>query len=478
MWEILCGALVAWFSVKRPNASFHMSDFVRDHPDLAKAVTFAGLLILFVAFVRIPGDANFPGATALVPVIATMLIIIGGSNQASNLGLLSNKILVWFGLISYPLYLWHWPILAFGHIMYFEAPPLDFRIIAVIVSIVFAWLTVKLVERPIRFGGQHSRFKVLGVSGAIATLGLVGILVSRSNFSETHTFEKLAIAREDAHAVGSSLNWYRGKNDWLFLGNSSEDEVAKLKLAMVPSEEELNDLAATFTRITETNAKNGIKTVLFVAPNKSSIYPEFLPDEVKPSSTKYISFFLSKLRKVPDLLVYDPTSDLLQAKKTEGFLYWKTDTHWNNKGAFLTFAGFSEQLQIPIPDVEFKAGAPHRGDLIDVSQLKNFPIPTDDTWEVVWKEQPIWSESEIPNQRETSFGKVTRVTNDKATSNQSVWVVGDSSSTFLRQYFNATFEEVLYAGHWKQMLPKLPDEINKAEKKPDLVVVIKTERTF
>ena len=478
MWEILCGALVAWFTVERPNSTFQLSDFLRDRPELAKAATFAGKLILVLAFITISGDANFPGAWALVPVVATMLIIIGGSNHANDRDLWSNKILVWFGLISFPLYLWHWPILSFGRILYFDTPPLKFRIIAIVVSILLAWLTVKLIEKPIRFGRQYSLLKVFGVSGAIGSLALAGVIVSRSDFSETHTFDKLAIERKDEHAVGSSLRWFRGKSDWLFLGNSSEETVAKLKLAKVPSEEELNAIVATFNRISETSIKNKVKTILIVAPDKSSVYPEFLPDEVKPSATKYISFFTSRLNKVPNLLVYNSTNDLLQAKKTEGFLYWKTDTHWNNKGAFLTFAGFSKLAETPIPEIDFKMGGPHPGDLITISELPKFPVPNDDNWDVVWKNQPVWTEAEVPNQETTPFGKATIVTNDQAPSNQTVWVVGDSFVGPLKQYFNATFSQVYYAGHWKQMLDKLPDEINKAEKKPDLVVIVKVERSF
>jgi hypothetical protein len=173
-----------------------------------------------------------------------------------------------------------------------------------------------------------------------------------------------------------------------------------------------------------------------------------------------------------------PTNDLLLAKDKEGLLYWKTDTHWNNKGAFLAFTGFSKLLNLPPPNVSFKQGETHSGDLIGISKLKNFPLDPQDNWEVVWKDNPIWIEKEIPNEQKTTFGHATLVSNDKPISDQYVWVVGDSFASALKQYFNVTFSKVRYVGHWGQKLTTLPDEIDKAEKKPDLIVVVRVERSF
>jgi len=64
-----------------------------------------------------------------------------------NRTILSNKIAVWFGLISFPLYLWHWPLLSFARIVESEVPSRNIRISAVVLSIVLAWLTFRLVEQ-------------------------------------------------------------------------------------------------------------------------------------------------------------------------------------------------------------------------------------------------------------------------------------------------------------------------------------------
>lgn len=217
---------------------------------------------------------------------------------------------------------------------------------------------------------------------------------------------------------------------------------------------------------------------MIVGPDKSNIYSEYLPEELHPSTKKYSNFFLDKLKKVPNLTVYNPTDDFLNAKKSEGILYWMTDTHWNNKGAFLAYSGFANLLGLPIPQVEFKQGAIHSGDLINISKLKDFPLHAEDNWDVIWKDKLMWTESDIPDEQKTSFGSAKVVSNQNPLSSKYVWVVGDSFTGSLKQYFNATFKEVRYVGHWNDKLKDLPADLAKVDRKPDMVIIVRVERTF
>jgi hypothetical protein len=306
----------------------------------------------------------------------------------------------------------------------------------------------------------------------------IGLFVSRADFSDSHTFEKLSIKRKDEHAIGSSLAWYRGKDDWLFLGNAYNNTVAKLKLATIPNDNQIESTKEAFAKIATEGSKHNTKIVLIVAPDKSSIYPEYLPDGLVPSTKKYASFFLDKLKEVPNLVVYDPTKDLLTLKISEGILYWKTDTHWNHKGAFLAYSGFSKVLDLPFPNIEFRNSTTHTGDLIWISRLKDFPLHAEDNWEAIWKNSPAWTEKEIKNEQKTAFGSATVVTNQKPLSDQYIWVVGDSFAVYLKPYFNATFKEVRYVGHWENKLNDLPSDLAKAEKKPEMIVFVRVERSF
>lgn len=172
-WELLCGSLLAWltlykkdaFTSIKSNIDFWLSRVVysekqdSDGKTLANVLSFVGLLLLLYGFWRINKELSFPGKWALVPVLGAVIIITAGSKAWVNRTILSNKLAVWFGLISFPLYLWHWPILSFARIVESEVPSRNIRIAAVVLSIVLAWLTYKLVERPLRFG-NYSKVKV------------------------------------------------------------------------------------------------------------------------------------------------------------------------------------------------------------------------------------------------------------------------------------------------------------------------------
>ena len=144
-----------------------------DGKTLANVLSFIGLLLLLYGFWRINKELSFPGKWALVPVLGAVLIITAGSKAWVNRTILSNKVAVWFGLISFPLYLWHWPILSFARIVEGEVPSRNIRIAAVVLSIALAWLTYKLIERPLRFG-KHSKSKVTALVVLMTIVGYVG----------------------------------------------------------------------------------------------------------------------------------------------------------------------------------------------------------------------------------------------------------------------------------------------------------------
>jgi peptidoglycan/LPS O-acetylase OafA/YrhL len=490
-WELLCGTLLAWFSLYKRNSSSYIRDRIdgflsslsfgdkqiKDGKTLANFISFFGLFALAYGFWQINDGLSFPGYWALMPVAGTVLIISAGPMAWVNRIILSSKVAVWFGLISFPLYLWHWPIFSFGRIIYDEAPPVEFKLLGVALSILLSSLTVKLIEKPFRFGNQRTGLKVATLSGLVISLGLVGFVVSKTDISHSHTHQELPIKRSE-HAIGPSLAWYRGKEDWLYLGNAYDNTVAKLKLTNTPTERQIKATKELFSKIAIAGSQVNTRVVLIVAPNKSSIYPEYLPDELVPSTKKYSSFFFDEIKNIPNLTVYDPTSDLLSLKKSEGFLYFMTDTHWNNKGAFLTYAGFSKLLGLAAPQVEFHHGSTYSGDLIDISKLKDFPLHAEDNWDVVYKNKPVWTEKGIQSEQYTSFGSASVVTNEMPLSSKYIWVIGDSFTGALRQYFNATFKEVRYVGHWGHILNDLPLDLAKADKKPDMIVVVRVERSF
>jgi peptidoglycan/LPS O-acetylase OafA/YrhL len=470
-WELLCGSLLAWFTLYKKSAIIDKT--------IANFTSLIGAMLLVCGFLLINKELNFPGMLALIPVLGAVLIIFSGPKSWINHKILSNKIAVWFGLISFPIYLWHWPLLSFATISNGKTPDDKIRIAAVFLSIVLAWLTVKFIEKPFRYGNRKHLLKIAVLCGLIFVIGVSGLVINKVDLSKFKEHKIFGVKRKDlGHAIGDSLMWYKGKEDWLFLGNSYDDTVAKLKLAIVPSEADVEVVKENFSNLTKVAVKSNTKVVLFIGPNKSTIYPEYLPDELVPSKKRYVSFFLDDLKTIPNLTVYDPANYLINSKKSEGILYWMTNTHWNDKGAFLSYLGFAKLFNFPVPNVEFKHGSTHSGDLIEISKLKNFPLHAEDNWDVVWKNKPIWTENKIPNEQKTTFGFAKIVINKNPLLDKYIWIVGDSFAGSLEQYFNATFKEVRYIGHWADKLEDLPNYLEKVDRKPDMIIVVRVERSF
>ena len=144
----------------------------------------------------------------------------------------------------------------------------------------------------------------------------------------------------------------------------------------------------------------------------------------------------------------------------------------------MAYSGFSKTLGLPVPKITFEHGSTHSGDLINIAKLTEFPLHAEDNWNVIWANKPEWTEAEIPNQEKTAFGVASIVKNQNSLSDKYIWVVGDSFTSSLRKYFNATFREVRYVGHWSRKLKELPDDLARADRKPDIVVIVRVERSF
>ena len=179
LWELLVGSVLAWLFLYR-------STFFAISSRNANLITIIGLSILLISVFFISEKLKFPSYWAAFPIFGAVLVIISGSKGVVSRLLLTNPIVVWFGLISYPLYLWHWPIFSYLHIIEGGMPNLYVSLSAILVSILFAWLTYKLIEKGIRKRKVSNRLSVTLIT-LVLFLGILGLLVNfgliRSNVS-------------------------------------------------------------------------------------------------------------------------------------------------------------------------------------------------------------------------------------------------------------------------------------------------------
>jgi len=140
-WELLAGcALARVDSTAAASRSRNTNNIM----------AFSGIALIVGAAVALDKNVAFPGWWALLPTAGAVLIIAAGSGAWFNRNVLARRWVVAVGLISYPLYLWHWPLLSFARILAITPPSRGLRIAAVLAGFVLAALTYKLVEKPIR----------------------------------------------------------------------------------------------------------------------------------------------------------------------------------------------------------------------------------------------------------------------------------------------------------------------------------------
>lgn len=163
-WELLAGAGLAvasrggtWQRRMRANAS---------------ALSGLGLLLCAVSCFGLNPQLAFPGWWALLPVLGAVSIIAAGRGWV-NRHLLAHPSAVWFGRISYALYLWHWPLLSFVTVIAGGTASSAVRAGVVLVSVALAWLTTFAVERPVRFG-PPARWKIVAPCVLMIGIGYLG----------------------------------------------------------------------------------------------------------------------------------------------------------------------------------------------------------------------------------------------------------------------------------------------------------------
>jgi len=170
-WELGLGAAVALLEERRV-----LAGFLTQGRRSAAAAT--GFLAIAVAVASFSDSTPFPGVAALLPVIGSALLLLAGAGDSHALTRwLASPPLVRLGLISYPLYLWHWPVLVclrYGH----RFPATSLGTLGIVgISALLAELTYRYVETPIRKGkALRSPSALVGTSAAAAlALAVFGI---------------------------------------------------------------------------------------------------------------------------------------------------------------------------------------------------------------------------------------------------------------------------------------------------------------
>jgi peptidoglycan/LPS O-acetylase OafA/YrhL len=202
-WELLLGVVVAF--ALEPDATG-----LPRQPVLPNTLSIAGVLLIAYAMLMFDDQTPFPSLYSLVPTVGTALVLYAADNRTLAGRLLGLPLFVGIGLISYSLYLWHQPLLAFARILSDAGPTPAVRIGLLGLAFVLAWLSWRFVEKPVRNRTFLSRPLLFGAalvcSCVFAALGWAAV---RSG----------GFARRMPPAYTAELSYFRdqtnGRKKWL-----------------------------------------------------------------------------------------------------------------------------------------------------------------------------------------------------------------------------------------------------------------------
>ena len=168
-WELLVGSLLAFLNFSNRSGS-----------KVEQTMSLIGFFMIIGGIAFINEGHSYPSWRAIFPVLGTALMIYGGPSAYINKHIISNKAFVWVGLISYPLYLFHWPIFSFIKILDCDENESLYKIIGIILSFLLATLTYYCIEKKVR----HSKSRLVSIILVILFIivGIFGVIIWKKAF--------------------------------------------------------------------------------------------------------------------------------------------------------------------------------------------------------------------------------------------------------------------------------------------------------
>lgn len=177
-WELLIGAALAYITLYKQLTIHRALNFISknihiNEKTLKHLASIIGLLLIISGALLTTESKLFPGWWALFPTIGAFLIIFSGETAWVNSKILSNKLMTAIGHISYPLYLWHWPLLSFSRIIKGEIST-KLTLLLLILCTCLSYLTYRCLETPFR---KKTNFAAIPLLSAMTPVIIIGICV-------------------------------------------------------------------------------------------------------------------------------------------------------------------------------------------------------------------------------------------------------------------------------------------------------------
>lgn len=261
-----------------------------------------------------------------------------------------------------------------------------------------------------------------------------------------------------------------GRDNWLFY--KAENSISNFQNAVLFSQEELEAIEQSLIYKKQWFQKHGIEFYVMVAPDKNRIYGEFFPKHINKlgsiSKIEQLKAFLAKNGNDSIIYLYNE----LMAEKKNGLLYWKTDTHWNEYGAFIGYTRLMQEIIKKFPyiqpltqdDFTITLELPtYRQDLMCKLQIDG-SLYKDTLYKTLHPKQP-YTFQYIKNE-------ATKCIITHSSKPLKVIVFRDSFTTSMVPFISETFGAVEYI--WTHDMKGFQEKI--LSDKPDIVIHVLVER--
>lgn len=266
-----------------------------------------------------------------------------------------------------------------------------------------------------------------------------------------------------------------GKEGWLFIKDKMQgNAIANYTGEDLLNEEELNKLVGNVLANKKYLDDMGIEFVVMIAPNKSRVYPEYMPDYLgEPADNYAVKQIVDALTNNTDVRVVYDYDALMEAKNSltsQGInVYHKVDTHWNKAGAYVGARQLLKELGVSIPDITsneitIEAMQNEEADLAGMLHMKNDFINEESDYSV--KGYASSNVALVQN----DFNEVIEYTSD-AKDDRCVYMIRDSFATAMGEYVGSQFARVYMRHNASYTAADL------LEVKPDVVVIEVAERS-
>ena len=199
-WELMAGAIVALYQLKG-------KQFFKTKPNVSRLISNFGMAMIIIAIILGDKSTRHPGLLTLLPVVGTALLIAFGREPSLTSRLLSNKLLVAIGKLSYGLYLWHFPILALWRVdKGTELSGIE-TTAAMVLTFACSYLMWKFAETPFRDRVRTSNkyVAIVATTGFVALVS-IGVVGQNTVFGKKSNSE-LALLEAQARIPTELDNW-------------------------------------------------------------------------------------------------------------------------------------------------------------------------------------------------------------------------------------------------------------------------------